>query len=78
MLVLTAFCSMRFPEPFLWHIFYHLIQGCKTFEEGPWRSLSRNSFGDELDDGYLLHGDIKPDNGNLALSQYRTFAELTQ
>ena len=54
--------SMHFPEPFLWHTFYYLAKACVTFEAGPFKSIHRDAFGQQLRDGYLLHGDIKPSN----------------
>lgn len=76
MLVLMFYFSMHFPEAFLWHVFYHLIQGCGHFEEGPFRSLYPDSFGEELVGGYLLHGDIKLDNSTFFI-QCQRFAKLT-
>jgi hypothetical protein len=65
-------CSMHLPEPFLWHVFYHLIQGCGNFEEGPFKSLYSDEFGEELMGGYLLHSDIKLDNSTCFLECRRS------
>lgn len=53
---------MHLPEPFLWHVFYHLAKACDKFEGGPFRSLDVGAFGEELLEGYLIHCDIKPSN----------------
>lgn len=55
---------MNFPEPFLWHVFWHLAQACWRFEESEFRSLKKNTFGKKLRKPYLLHNDIKLDNSN--------------
>ncbi|KAK5057625.1 hypothetical protein LTR84_011625 [Exophiala bonariae] len=66
---------MRFPEPFLWHVFLHLAKACQKFEASEFRSLKQDTFGKKLETAYLLHNDIKldniflctaPDDGNIA------------
>lgn len=62
---------MRFPEPFLWHVFLHLAEACLKFEHGPFKSVTSSKFGDSLKDGYLLHADLKTDNGESGSSAPR-------
>lgn len=54
---------MRFPEPFLWHVFSYLAEACLHFEQGPFRGVTNDKFGNRLNNGYLLHTDLKTDNG---------------
>ena len=48
----------RFPEYFLWHVFYCLamaIGGEKSLETGPWRSLETDDFGMVREGAFLHH-----------------------
>ena len=51
------------PEIFLWHIFKGLILSAATMERGPWGQLDKPRV--RLPKWYLLHCDIKPQNGKL-------------
>ena len=53
---------MYFPEAFLWQVFAFLAESYLKFSTGPFRSLRASRYGEELEDGYLLHNDIKTDN----------------
>ena len=49
------------PEQFLWHIFKGLMEAAKTMETGPFEYVDK--FGKPFPDSYIVHCDIKPENG---------------
>lgn len=46
---------------FLWHLFKGLMKAAKAMEEGGFEQLAQ--FGTPFPDSYLIHCDIKPENG---------------
>ena len=54
--------QLWFPEYFLWHLFYWLVDGLEQLETGKFRQLDEKHFGEETAGHYIIHKDIKPQN----------------
>lgn len=53
------------PELFLWHLLSWYSEAQCNMTDGPFRSLQSRDSGVELADGYLIHRDIKTENGEI-------------
>ena len=54
--------QIHVPELFLWHLFSCFEKGHGAMTKGAFRSMRPKDFGVPLEDGYLIHCDIKTDN----------------
>lgn len=51
------------PELFLWHTFYWLAKTLQNYTSDIWRSTDTGTWGEKIDRAYLMHFDIKTQNG---------------
>lgn len=60
----------QFPELFLWHIFFWLAKTAHEYtDHNDWRFTNLVHYGEIVPQGFLLHCDIKPQNGKYHLSE---------